>query len=98
MTESSISKIRIETNANAKAKPAGQSPSRASFKSNLQNGGDPKKVFIKTFGCQMNEYDSNRMLDSLNDSHGVEETQVEADADIILLNTCLLYTSDAADE
>ena len=86
MTESSISKIRIETNA--KAKPAGQSPSRGSFKSNLQNGGDPKKVFIKTFGCQMNEYDSNRMLDSLNDSHGVEETQVEADADIILLNTC----------
>jgi len=52
-----------------------------------QNG-NPKKVFIKTFGCQMNEYDSNRMLDSLNDSHGVEATKDEADADIILLNTC----------
>lgn len=48
----------------------------------------PKKVFIKTFGCQMNEYDSNRMLDSLNESHGVEATDSETDADIILLNTC----------
>ena len=48
----------------------------------------PKKVFIKTFGCQMNEYDSNRMLDSLNDSHGVVATKDETEADIILLNTC----------
>lgn len=48
----------------------------------------PKKVFIKTFGCQMNEYDSNRMLDSLNDSHGVVATKDEAEADIMLLNTC----------
>ncbi|RBP53170.1 tRNA-i(6)A37 thiotransferase enzyme MiaB [Arenicella xantha] len=47
-----------------------------------------KKVFIKTFGCQMNEYDSNRMLDSLNASHGVEATTDETEADIILLNTC----------
>lgn len=52
------------------------------------NAGPAKKVFIKTFGCQMNEYDSNRMLDSLNDSHGVVATKVEAEADIILLNTC----------
>ena len=50
--------------------------------------GPAKKVFIKTFGCQMNEYDSNRMLDSLNDSHGVVATTDEAEADIILLNTC----------
>lgn len=48
----------------------------------------PKKVFIKTFGCQMNEYDSNRMLDSLNDSHGAVATKDETEADIILLNTC----------
>lgn len=48
----------------------------------------PKKLFIKTFGCQMNEYDSNRMLDALNASHGVEATDSEQDADIILLNTC----------
>lgn len=47
-----------------------------------------KKVFIKTFGCQMNEYDSNRMLDSLAESHGVEAAADEQSADIILLNTC----------
>ncbi|MBT8114504.1 MAG: tRNA (N6-isopentenyl adenosine(37)-C2)-methylthiotransferase MiaB [Arenicella sp.] len=47
-----------------------------------------KKVFIKTFGCQMNEYDSGRMLDSLRDSHAVEATSDEQQADIILLNTC----------
>jgi len=48
----------------------------------------PKKVFIKTHGCQMNEYDSNRMLDSLGDSHNVVATKDELEADIILLNTC----------
>lgn len=52
------------------------------------NKGPQKKVFIKTFGCQMNEYDSNRMLDSLGDSHNAVKTDSEADADIILLNTC----------
>lgn len=52
------------------------------------NSKAPKKVFIKTFGCQMNDYDSNRMLDSLSDSHGVEATKDETLADIILLNTC----------
>ena len=52
------------------------------------SSGEPKKVFIKTFGCQMNEYDSNRMIDSLNDSHGVVETKDETEADILLLNTC----------
>ena len=34
----------------------------------------PGKVFIKTFGCQMNEYDSQKMRDVLRDSHGLEET------------------------
>ena len=48
----------------------------------------PKKVFIKTHGCQMNEYDSNRMLDSLSSSHGAVATKDETEADIILLNTC----------
>lgn len=47
-----------------------------------------KKVFIKTFGCQMNEYDSNRMLDALHQSHDVEATDNPDDADILLLNTC----------
>ena len=47
-----------------------------------------KKLFIKTHGCQMNEYDSSRMADLLQDSHKVELTDDENDADIILLNTC----------
>lgn len=48
----------------------------------------PKKVFIKTFGCQMNEYDSSRMADMLNANDGMVETQTPEDADVILLNTC----------
>ena len=47
-----------------------------------------KKVFIKTFGCQMNEYDSDRMIDSLNDKHGMIQTNDESEADVILMNTC----------
>ncbi len=46
------------------------------------------KVFVRTHGCQMNEYDSSRMLDLLRDSHGLEPTGDEGDADVILLNTC----------
>lgn len=47
-----------------------------------------KKVFIKTFGCQMNEYDSTRMADMLLASDGMVETQTVEEADVILLNTC----------
>ena len=47
-----------------------------------------KKLFIKTHGCQMNEYDSDRMQDLLNESHGFETTLNEEEADLILLNTC----------
>ncbi|ASU40313.1 tRNA (N6-isopentenyl adenosine(37)-C2)-methylthiotransferase MiaB [Herbaspirillum sp. meg3] len=47
-----------------------------------------KKVFIKTFGCQMNEYDSDKMADVLNASDGLIKTDKPEDADIILLNTC----------
>ena len=46
------------------------------------------KVFIKTFGCQMNEYDSQKMRDVLHESHGLEETEQAEDADVLLLNTC----------
>ena len=46
------------------------------------------KVFIKTHGCQMNEYDSARMMDMLKISHGYQKTDNEADADLLLLNTC----------
>lgn len=51
--------------------------------------GNPKgKLFIKTHGCQMNEYDSDKMADVLAASHGLELTQSEDDADVILVNTC----------
>jgi len=48
----------------------------------------PGKVYIKTFGCQMNEYDSSRMLDVLRVSHGMESTDRPEEADVLLLNTC----------
>ncbi|MCO7225030.1 tRNA (N6-isopentenyl adenosine(37)-C2)-methylthiotransferase MiaB [Pleionea sp. CnH1-48] len=47
-----------------------------------------KKLYIKTWGCQMNEYDSSRMADLLNDSHEYEVTDNPDDADVLLLNTC----------
>ncbi len=47
-----------------------------------------KKFFLRTFGCQMNEYDSARMADALHASEGFEPTDDPADADLILFNTC----------
>ncbi len=47
-----------------------------------------QKLFIKTFGCQMNEYDSSKMADLLNESHGLELTTEAELADVLLLNTC----------
>ena len=47
-----------------------------------------KKLYIKTFGCQMNEYDSEKMADILRESHGYELTDVAEDADLLLVNTC----------
>lgn len=47
-----------------------------------------KKLFIKTHGCQMNEYDSSRMADLLGDSHGYTLTDNADEADVLLLNTC----------
>ena len=48
----------------------------------------PKKLFVETHGCQMNEYDSARMADLLNASHGLEQTDSADEADVLLLNTC----------
>ena len=48
----------------------------------------PKKLFIRTFGCQMNEYDSDKMADVLNAAEGVIKTDNPEDADLILFNTC----------
>ena len=47
-----------------------------------------KKIFIKTFGCQMNEYDSDKMADVLGASDDMVRTDTPEDADVILLNTC----------
>ena len=46
-----------------------------------------KKVFIKTFGCQMNEYDSNRIYDSVK-KLGYEKTEDQGNTDCYVLNTC----------
>lgn len=47
-----------------------------------------KKLHIKTWGCQMNEYDSSKMADLLNSTHGFTLTDVAEEADVLLLNTC----------
>ena len=46
------------------------------------------KVFIKTHGCQMNEYDSAKMLDVLAEGCNLSVTEIESEADVLLLNTC----------
>jgi tRNA-2-methylthio-N6-dimethylallyladenosine synthase len=46
------------------------------------------KVFIRTYGCQMNEYDSAKMADVLAQSHGYARTQAPEEADLLLINTC----------
>ena len=53
----------------------------------LKNKTLPKKIFIKTFGCQMNEYDSNRIYD-LTTTIGFSKTNIKTEADCILINTC----------
>jgi tRNA-2-methylthio-N6-dimethylallyladenosine synthase len=47
-----------------------------------------KKLYIKTHGCQMNEYDSSRMRDLLGESHNMVATENPEEADVILINTC----------
>ena len=51
-----------------------------------------QKLFIKTHGCQMNEYDSSRMADLLGDSHGYELTQDENEADVHSFVRCSFGT------
>jgi tRNA-2-methylthio-N6-dimethylallyladenosine synthase len=48
----------------------------------------PGRLYIKTFGCQMNEYDSSKMGDVLEDSNGMTLTDNPAEADVLLVNTC----------
>ncbi len=47
-----------------------------------------RKLHIRTFGCQMNEYDTQKMADVLKASHGLELTDVDTEADVLILNTC----------
>lgn len=54
----------------------------------VQDVAPPRKVYIKTHGCQMNEYDSSRMLDLLRETEGAELVDDPGDADLLLLNTC----------
>jgi len=58
------------------------------FRTALTHHPMQKKIFIKTFGCQMNEYDSDKMADVLGASDGLVRTDTPEDADVILLNTC----------
>ena len=51
-------------------------------------GGGAKKVYIRTFGCQMNEYDSDKMADVLREADGWETTDDVEQADLVLFNTC----------
>src|SRR6202167_3520289 len=48
----------------------------------------PGRLYIKTFGCQMNEYDSGKMRDVLETTHGMTPTDNPAEADVLLVNTC----------
>src|SRR6204780_3093159 len=48
----------------------------------------PGLLYIKTFGCQMNEYDSGKMRDVLESAHGMTPTDNPAEADVLLVNTC----------
>ncbi len=67
-----------------------KAPSGGSAAASAANVGAPlpKKVFIKTFGCQMNEYDSDKMADVMNAAEGYEPTKDVEEADLILFNTC----------
>lgn len=54
----------------------------------MSSSATPKKVYIKTFGCQMNEYDSDKMADVLGAAQGYVPTDDPEQADLILFNTC----------
>ncbi|HIV71831.1 MAG TPA: tRNA (N6-isopentenyl adenosine(37)-C2)-methylthiotransferase MiaB [Candidatus Aquabacterium excrementipullorum] len=62
-----------------------ESPDTAALPATANTG---KKVYIKTYGCQMNEYDSDKMSDVLNAAKGYEPTNDPEQADLILFNTC----------
>ena len=66
-------------------------PEVAAIQDKIENNStnpDARKLFIRTFGCQMNEYDSAKMIDVLNEEHPIALTDNPEEADIIIFNTC----------
>ncbi|WP_201609391.1 tRNA (N6-isopentenyl adenosine(37)-C2)-methylthiotransferase MiaB [Psychrobacter immobilis] len=84
-----IDDAAVDTRVTAPTVTALNSPSsvQTSIAKAAVNGA-PKKVFVTTQGCQMNVYDSGKMLDVLGDSHGMEVTHNIDEADVLLMNTC----------
>jgi tRNA-2-methylthio-N6-dimethylallyladenosine synthase len=71
--------------------PSTTNPARSIYRHQehiMSNTPPSKKVFIRTFGCQMNEYDSDKMADVLEAENGYTKTDKVEEADLILLNTC----------
>ena len=81
----SVSVFNPRTDDAAVATPAGAALLEPSA---VQANTVVKKVFITTQGCQMNVYDSDKMLDVLGDSHGMQVTHNIDEADVLLMNTC----------
>jgi len=75
-----------ETTIKRAAAPAGDAPAPSA--SGSDRAGNTRKLYIRTFGCQMNEYDSDKMADVLRADQGLELTSTPEDADVILFNTC----------
>ena len=74
--------------ANTEASPRDRMKNSPEIASPTVPAATGKKVFIKTFGCQMNEYDSGKMADVLHAAQGYEPTTNVEEADLILFNTC----------
>ncbi len=73
------------------ASPAAPAPTAAAHRAPAERtpaDGRTPKVFIKTFGCQMNDYDSDKMVDVMKAAEGYEKTEDPEQADLILFNTC----------
>ncbi|MEB8433486.1 tRNA (N6-isopentenyl adenosine(37)-C2)-methylthiotransferase MiaB [Cocleimonas sp. KMM 6892] len=82
-----------DTNINENAgvnlgKDVGRKVDSQTIDTSNTSGKKAGKIFIQTHGCQMNEYDSAKMADVLNDANGMELTDNAEEADVLLLNTC----------
>ncbi len=82
------SQLLIPTEPDAPEDPIETNAAQDSIQPTDPAAAKTRKLFIRTFGCQMNEYDSDKMADVLREDQGVEITQNPEEADIILFNTC----------